>query len=57
MDMTQEWYTWSILNMFYVHIMFNTQMHWIETKPDENHVGVILFATTFDVDPIILWKN
>ena len=43
--------------MFYVHIMFNTQMHWIETKPDENHVGVILFATTFDVDPIILWKN
>ena len=43
--------------MFYVHIMFSTQMHWIEAKPDENHVGVILFATTFDVDPIILWKN
>ena len=48
---------WSILNMFYIYIMFSAQMHWIEAKPDENLVGGILFATTFDVDPIILWKR
>ena len=48
---------WSILNMFYIYIMFSAQMHWIEAKPDENLVAGILFTTTFDGDPIILWKN